>query len=254
MEKAVSIALWTHPRSVSTAFERYFLERRDFQVFHEEFSAIYQSNASRAKLPHARMSSGTPSDYVTVRDRMENARFNGPVFHKDMCYHALDALISDHDYLAGQKNVFLVRTPEEAVLSLATIHPAMDFDCIGYAEMPVLFEHARQATGMIPLVIDSADLTRRPEATLRMVCEYAGVPFDPAALVWQAAMPPQWQTWAAWHSEAALSSGFMAPRQSYSVTFDSHPKLRAMVDFCRPFYAHMKTFAPLNNQLATECI
>ena len=75
MEKAVSIALWTHPRSVSTAFERYFLERRDFQVFHEEFAAVYQGNSSRAKLPHADLPPSGPGDYVGVRDRMEQTRF-----------------------------------------------------------------------------------------------------------------------------------------------------------------------------------
>lgn len=242
MERAVSIALWTHPRSVSTAFERYFLERRDFQVFHEEFAAVYQANGSRADLPHAQLSAAGPRDYATVRDRMEQARLSGPVFHKDMCYHALDSLIADHDYLAGQANVFLLRTPEEAVLSLATIHPEMDFDCIGYAEMPVLFDHVRQATGQAPLVIDSGDLTRDPEATLRLVCRYAGVPFDPAALAWEAEMPSHWNSWAAWHSEASRSTGITTPKQRYDVSFDSHPRLRAMADFCHPFYAHMRRF------------
>ena len=243
MEKAVSIALWTHPRSVSTAFERYFLERRDFQVFHEEFAVVYQSNNSRTKLPHAQLPSAGPRDYVGVRDRMERARYDGPVFHKDMCYHAISSLIADHDYLAGQTNVFLVRTPEEAVLSLATIHPGVDFDSIGYAEMPLLFDHVRKATGRMPLVIDSADLTRDPEATLRLVCESAGISFDPAALAWDATMPAHWQPWSAWHSEAAQSTGITTPRRRYDVAFDSHPKLRAMVDFCSPFYAHMRSFA-----------
>ncbi len=249
MTKAVSIALWTHPRSVSTAFERYFLERGDFQVFHEEFAAVYQANDSREQLPHGALAPDAPKDYVSIRDRMEKSRQNGPIFHKDMCYHAIGDLIHDHDYLASQVNIFLVRSPEEAVLSLATIHPEVDFDCIGYAEMPILFDHVRQAIGHAPMVIDSAQLVRDPDGVLRRVCEYAGIDFDPKALNWDAAMPPAWQTWEAWHAEAAKSTSIEVPKKRYSVSFESHPRLRAMADYCQPFYAHMQDFSsPLSTR------
>ncbi|SNR74371.1 hypothetical protein [Puniceibacterium sediminis] len=243
MTRAISIALWTHPRSISTAFERYFLERKDFQVFHEEFAAVYQANDSREKLPHGTLDPTLPGDYASIRDRMEQARQNGPVFHKDMCYHVLGNLIDDHEYLANQVNIFLVRSPEEAVLSLATVHPGMDFDCIGYAEVPVLFDHVRQATGRTPMVIDSAQLASDPVGTMRAVCDYAGIDFDPHALSWGAAMPPVWQTWETWHAEAAQSTTITAPKKQYSVSFESQPRLRAMADFCQPFYAHMQRFS-----------
>jgi hypothetical protein len=32
------VALWSVPRSISTAFERVFVERDDFEVLHEPFS------------------------------------------------------------------------------------------------------------------------------------------------------------------------------------------------------------------------
>jgi hypothetical protein len=35
------IALWTHPRSISTAFERVMMERKDFKILHEPFSYLY---------------------------------------------------------------------------------------------------------------------------------------------------------------------------------------------------------------------
>src|SRR3712207_7439034 len=35
------IALWAVPRSLSTAFERVFVERDDLEVLHEPFSAAY---------------------------------------------------------------------------------------------------------------------------------------------------------------------------------------------------------------------
>jgi len=35
------VALWSVPRSISTAFERVFVERDDFEVLHEPFSDAY---------------------------------------------------------------------------------------------------------------------------------------------------------------------------------------------------------------------
>lgn len=34
------IALWAHPRSRSTVLERVFIERGDFEVFHEPFAHV----------------------------------------------------------------------------------------------------------------------------------------------------------------------------------------------------------------------
>ena len=41
------IALWSVPRSLSTAFERVFVERGDFEVLHEPFSASYYYSTER---------------------------------------------------------------------------------------------------------------------------------------------------------------------------------------------------------------
>ena len=55
------VALWAVPRSISTAFERVFVERDDFEVLHEPFSAAYYYGEDR------------PSDrYADVEPRAEN--------------------------------------------------------------------------------------------------------------------------------------------------------------------------------------
>ena len=41
------VALWSVPRSISTAFERVFVERDDFEVLHEPFSASYYYSEDR---------------------------------------------------------------------------------------------------------------------------------------------------------------------------------------------------------------
>jgi hypothetical protein len=47
MRQDKPIALWAVPRSISTAFERVFVEREDSEVFHEPFSASYYHGEGR---------------------------------------------------------------------------------------------------------------------------------------------------------------------------------------------------------------
>ncbi len=41
MSQKKPVALWAMPRSISTPFERVFVERDYFEVLHEPFSASY---------------------------------------------------------------------------------------------------------------------------------------------------------------------------------------------------------------------
>ncbi|ORE90587.1 hypothetical protein [Aurantimonas sp. 22II-16-19i] len=230
------IALWTHPRAMSTALERYFIERADFQVFHEAFSYVYMQ---RGALPHARLESGHPRDYRGVRELIENARRSGSVFHKDMCYHVPGDLLEDAAFLRDRVHVFLVRNPEDAILSLATVHPHVGFDTLGYAEMPLLYSRVREACDRAPFVIDAADLTENPEATIRALCGYAEIDFDPAALSWQPGMRSEWQSWEAWHTAVAETEAIGRPARNYSVSYDTHPHLLRMRGYCEPFYRFM---------------
>ncbi len=237
----MSIALWTHPRSMSTAVERYFLERGDFQVFHEEFAYVFMGSNGSDVLPHAALDPEHPYDYESIRDYMEDARKHRPVFHKDMCYHALSYLLKDDEYLKNQTHIFLIRDPAEAVLSHATVHPELSFNTLGFAEMPTLFERIRSLTGVTPLIITASELTDDAESVLRRMCEYIGVRFDPSALCWDASMPSTWKSWGAWHTEAAARNSIGAPKKNYSVAFETHPKLKVMAEYCSPFYQYLKS-------------
>lgn len=48
MRREKPIALWSVPRSISTAFERVFVERGDSEVLHEPFSAAYYHGEGRS--------------------------------------------------------------------------------------------------------------------------------------------------------------------------------------------------------------
>jgi hypothetical protein len=57
------VALWAVPRSISTAFERVFVERDDFEVLHEPFSDAYYYGPDRLsdRFADAEPKEGTPS-------------------------------------------------------------------------------------------------------------------------------------------------------------------------------------------------
>ena len=58
-------------------------------------------------------------------------------------------------------------------------------------------------------MIDSADLLRAPEATLRALCAALDVPFDPAMLAWPAGRRDTDGVWAPhWYDSVSASTGF----------------------------------------------
>src|SRR3954468_12186241 len=80
------IALWTVPRSISTAFERVFVEREDFKVFHEPFSVSYYYSTERSSDRYAEHEPKEEYRYEKVLAEIL-APHEKPVFFKDMAYY-----------------------------------------------------------------------------------------------------------------------------------------------------------------------
>ncbi|MGD2271409.1 MAG: hypothetical protein PVI06_13470, partial [Desulfobacterales bacterium] len=81
------IAFWVHPRSISTAFERVFIERGDFKVLHEPFSALYYVYEKRVDCPGQHIDPDAPMSYPDIKNWILQEAEKAPVFFKDMCYH-----------------------------------------------------------------------------------------------------------------------------------------------------------------------
>ncbi|HEX5913338.1 MAG TPA: hypothetical protein VFY54_09450, partial [Rubrobacter sp.] len=91
MSQSKPVALWAVPRSISTAFERVFVEREDFEVLHEPFSASYYYGEDR---PSDRFADAEPKaeySYERVLEDVFRPR-EQRVFLKDMAYHAKKVL------------------------------------------------------------------------------------------------------------------------------------------------------------------
>ena len=67
------IALWTHPRSISTAFERVMMERKDFTILHEPFSYLYYVHHERATISQQYVDPDHPTDYASIKSLIAQA-------------------------------------------------------------------------------------------------------------------------------------------------------------------------------------
>src|ERR687894_3245396 len=80
------VALWSVPRSISTAFERVFVERDDFEVYHEPFGESYYYSEERFSDRYSDEEPRPENNYENVLARLLEPHENR-VFVKDMAYH-----------------------------------------------------------------------------------------------------------------------------------------------------------------------
>lgn len=236
------IALWAHPRSRSTVLERVFIERGDFEVFHEPFAHMAFDKDSA--IPSDNLECGLPTTYEGIRAMLRAARQRGHVFHKDMAYHCLEQLKRDPTFLMEQEHVFIIREPGRSIVSHFAIFPDMPLHAIGHEALYEVFCRVAVLTGKVPYVINADALAQDPEASVRRLCEHLKLDFRPHALRWSKACPPQWMPWRSWHKAAEDSTHIVAPKPEEvdDQILKQYPRMKAYYDHHRPFYERMNEF------------
>lgn len=234
------LAIWAHPRSLSTALERVFIERGDFEVMHEPFSVVYYFDEQRADAAHANFDADEVADYDSIRNRIMRAAALRPICFKDMCYHCHDHLMNDEAFLQSMVNVFLIRDPRQAIASHYAMNPQVTSEEIGYEKQANIFRRVKQLTGVPPAVIAAEDLQDDPAGMLSALCQTIGVADRSEALNWQAGEREEWGNWKRWHCEAARSSGIQPGRTDYPDTIDNREDLAVFYGHHRPFYDEMR--------------
>jgi hypothetical protein len=114
------VGLWAVPRSVSTALERVFVERGDFKVFHEPFSASYYYSSERRSDRFAATQAKEEYGYEKILDRMLEFE-EKPVYFKDMAYHV--AGLMSREFISSFTNTFIIRDPVPVIASLGRFWP-----------------------------------------------------------------------------------------------------------------------------------
>lgn len=228
------VALWAVPRSVSTALERVFVERKDFEVFHEPFSATYYYSPERRSDRFAGTEWKEMYAHEKVLARMLEHR-EKPVFFKDMAYHVAGFMVPE--FVSRFTNTFIIRNPAPAIASLYRFWPDFTLEETGYEQQHRLYGLA-VANGEDPAIVDAADLTEDPEGTIRAYCEKLNVPFMPEALAWEPDEVPGWEMWAEWHKEAAEST--VIKSQPLEDDTEVPAGLEGVYEHCLPYYEELR--------------
>lgn len=239
----MTIILWTHPRSVSTAFERTVAERGDIEILHEPFSDLYYGFDKKATaVSYAPQLDFEPS-YTNIKKFILNqSNHSEKLFIKDMAYHGYQYLKNDFDWMKSFVPVFLIRHPEKSIPSNYKLNSAVTSEEIGYDSLYEVYQLYLK-NKIQPLVIDAADFTSQPKKVLAKFCDYCNLEFDEKSLQWKKEAPKAWKTWEAWHKDAANAKGIEVKNTKYEHDIHNHPTLKAFYEYHIDYYQKL-----LNNK------
>jgi hypothetical protein len=271
MTQQKPIILWCHPRSVSSALERAFMQRPDFKCLHEPYGEPFHYNLSE-RLSQRYTDEEILRDHVDKMDityaNVTSELLSPPadgkrIFSKDMAQYIVnrskdgDQVIVTTENLKKMNHIFLIRSPKLACpsyyrccmgdASKETNFSHYDPEEAGYRELRTLFDHINEngINGSNHIVlIDAETLTSDPERTLRHVCDKIGVEWDSRMLSWESGKVEEFSKWPGFHKDAENSTGFKARVNGNHEKDDELPEIvHQTIAENMPIYEYLKSFA-----------
>ncbi len=233
----IPIAMWSGPRTISTAMMRAWGNRPDTFVIDEPFYAYYLK-ATGKKHPGADEVIATGEiDWRKVVTQLTGPLPNGKriFFQKQMAHHLLPEV--DRDWLGGVTNCFLIRDPREVIASYVKKRDDPALEDLGFMQQLEIFDFVRERTNAIPPIVDAKDVLENPERILRLLCDAVGVDFNESMLSWPPGLRETDGIWAKyWYGEVARSTSF----EPYRPRREEVPKhLFEIHERCRECYANL---------------
>ena len=231
------VALWSVPRSISTAFERVFVERDDFEVFHEPFGDSYYYSEERLSTRYSDEEPKAEYNYENVLAKILEPR-EKRVFVKDMAYQAKGLM--GPELVSHFKNTFIVRDPKYVIASLHRMWPDFTLEETGFEQLYRLFRYATEADPEDVVVVDAMTFSENPTGVLAAYCEHLEIPFQTNSLSWQPREVRRWESWEGWHEEAQQSTG-IEPAERKDPELPQ--ELQEAYDYCLPYYYQLAAHA-----------
>jgi hypothetical protein len=226
------IAMWSGPRTVSTALLRAWENRPDTVVADEPLYAFYLARTGIDHPGRDAVIASQPTDWRVALGRLTSAPLPPGVtisYAKHMTHHLLPEV--DRAALAPLRHAHLIRDPRELLASYARVRAEPDLDDLGVRQQAEIYE-----TFGGP-VVDARDLLTGPEPVLRALCLALDVPFDARMLSWPAGPRDSDGVWAPhWYAGVRASTGFSA----YRPPAEPLPaRLEPLADRCMPYYLRL---------------
>ena len=233
----IPIAMWSGPRTISTAMMRAWGNRPDTFVIDEPFYAYYLK-ATGKKHPGADEVIATGEiDWRKVVTQLTGSLPNGKriFFQKQMAHHLLPEV--DRDWLGGVTNCFLIRDPREVIASYVKKRDDPALEDLGFMQQLEIFDFVRERTNAIPPIVDAKDVLENPRRILHLLCDAIGVEFSESMLSWPPGLRDTDGIWAKyWYGEVAQSTSF----EPYRATDHQVPqRLREAYERCRECYQRL---------------
>jgi hypothetical protein len=224
----VRVAMWSGPRTISTAMMRSFGARADTLVVDEPLYAHYLAMTGLDHPGRDEILASQPTSWEAVAAALTGPLPDGIAVHyqKHMSHHLLPGI--ERDWLGALTHAYLIRDPAAVVASYAKVRGDPTLADIGLPQQREIFERYGGP------VVDAADVLGNPAGMLRSLCGALGIAWDPAMLAWPAGDRDTDGVWAPhWYAGVRASTGF-AP---YDPTPPEVPdRLAPLVDRARPYY------------------
>ena len=204
-----SIAMWSGPRNVSTAFMRSFENRSDCFVSDEPFYSYF---LHKTGLEHPLRDEIIKSGVINYNQIINYVK--GPIPHskkiwyqKHMAHHIL--LKDDINWIKSLNNCLLIRHPNEVMLSYLKKNEIDNIEQLGYVQKVKIYDTLDQELGKPPIIIDAQNLLEEPRKMLIKICENFQINFDEKMLSWPLGPRDTDGIWGKhWYKQVESSTGF----------------------------------------------
>lgn len=244
------VALWSHPRSMSTAFERTMRARGDMECMHEPFMYDYYINRAKKEMPHFDAMDDHPRSYDKIRDMIVGKAERGPVFFKDMSYYVVPHIMDDDAFMRRVTHSFLLRGLKASIVSYAKLDPSATCEEIG---IEAQWRHAEALIrrGQKPVVVLSERVQADPLTEMRRYWQSVGLSDKPQALEWKDEVPKDWQQVSGWHQNAMTSKTIkpvsaeelQAAEAAFESLIERQPEFGAYYRHHLPFHEKLAALA-----------
>lgn len=212
---------------------RSFENRPDTVVVDEPLYAAYLARTGIEHPAREEVLASQPTDVGAAVAALSAPVPSGHRVHyaKHMAHHVSPEM--DLDWTLQFRTVLLIRDPAEVVASYVRSRDSCQPDDIGLLQQEWLSAFWDDHGIEVP-ILDAADFLRAPEAYLRWLCDWLGIPFTVRMLSWPAGPRPSDGVWAPhWYARVWASTGF-EPWRPRGTSLSDHDA--AVAEACRPAY------------------
>ncbi len=242
------VALWCHPRSMSTSLERLMRERGDLHCLHEPFMYHYYVNLKRREMPFFEPEADHPVKYQEVREMILHKAQTSPVFFKDMAYYIDEDIVDDSEFNNFLTHCFLIRDPRAAIASYYRLDKEVTLAEIGYEAQWRVYSHLVDS-GNRPIVLEAEAIQQDPRSAVAKWWRKIDLEIIDSAFDWGPDHPPDWNQVRGWHQEAITSTSIRPltdhdVRENaarFEVAASEAPHLRTYLEHHCVFYKKLKS-------------